>query len=125
MREYDRVDEITISRRVQLRRGISTERGAVVKFVLQLEYRHEDSWNEVVRFDHDPASEGAHDVTAEGLHMDIYRDGEKVDVEHVAGPMPADAALDTAEDHLAEQAERYIKRFEQWHDLNRNRNRDR
>lgn len=35
-------------------------------------------WNQVVRFDHNPANPNGHDITEEGLHMDVYRDSEKV-----------------------------------------------
>ena len=90
----------------------------MTKFLLQLEYRLDGEWAEVVRFDHDPASEGAHDVTEEGLHMDVYRDGQKVATEDVFPPLAADDALGFAAEHLTEHSVRYIKRFEQWHDLN-------
>jgi hypothetical protein len=123
--EYDRIDEIPLGSKVQLRRGIATRRGGVPRFFAQLEYRLGDEWAEVVRFDHDEDAEGGHDVTEEGVHMDVYRDGEKVDTEYVAGPMPADEALDLAEDHLTEELERLIRRFEQWHNLNPNRENDR
>lgn len=92
---------------------------------MQLEYRLSDEWAEVVRFDHDKDTEGGHDVTDEGVHMDVYRDGVKIRTEQVAGPMPAGEALDFAEDHLAEHLERLIRRFEQWHNLNPNRENDR
>lgn len=118
MREYDRVDEIRLGRQIQIRRGIKTDRGEVTKFLLQLEYRLEHEWAEVVRFDHDSASEGGHDVTEEGLHMDIYRDGQKVETEDLFPSLPADKALGFAEEHLTEHSEQYIRRFEQWHDLN-------
>jgi hypothetical protein len=42
-----------------------------------------------------------HDVSEEGIHIDIYRGGEKYRTEYVAPPMPAKRALDRAEDHLA------------------------
>jgi hypothetical protein len=31
--------------------------------------------------------------------------------------MPADAALDRAEDHLANNLETFIQRFEEWHGI--------
>jgi len=50
----------------------------VTRFTVQLEYRHDDEWREVVRYDHDGTDiGGGHDVTEEGLHIDIYRDGEQ------------------------------------------------
>jgi hypothetical protein len=69
----------------------------------------------VVRYDHDTEAEAAHDVTEDGLHIDIYRDGEKHATEYIAGPLPAGLALDLAEDQLSENAERSIRRFEEWH----------
>lgn len=59
-------------------------------------------------------------VTDEGLHIDVYRDAEKYRQEYVAPPMPAGVALDFAEDHLAENTQRFITRFEEWHEI-RNR----
>ncbi|WP_436910192.1 DUF7718 family protein [Halosimplex marinum] len=74
-------------------------------------------WRPVVRYDHDRDAEGGHDITDEGLHIDIYRDGEKVDVKDVYGPVPAAEGFDHAEDDLRENVQRYIKRFERWHDI--------
>jgi hypothetical protein len=90
----------------------------VTKFVLQLEYQLEDGWTEVFRFDHDPTSEGGHDVRTEGLHMDVYCNGRKVETEDVFPPLEAGDALGFAEEHLSKHSERYINRFEQWRDLN-------
>lgn len=33
--------------------------------------------NDCMQNDHDSASDHGHDVTDEGLHIDVYRDGEK------------------------------------------------
>jgi len=116
-RDYDR--ELTKGRsgRTRVRLGFDTDRGEVTRFVLQLEYRLDDAWVEVVRFDHDPESEVAHDVTEEGVHMDVYREEQKLRTEEIFPPMDASEALTFAEDHLARHAERYIKRFEQWHGI--------
>jgi hypothetical protein len=62
-------------------------------------------------------SERSHDVSEDGLHIDIYRDGEKDATEFVTPPLPAGVALDYAEDHLLENLERFITRFEQWHGI--------
>jgi len=123
--EYDRVDPIPVNSKTQLRRGIATEHGNVPRFFFQLEYRLGDEWAEVVRFDHNEDAEAGHDVTEEGVHMDVYRDGEKIDTVRIAGPMPGSEALDLAEAHLAEHGKRYTTRFEQWHNLNPNRDSDR
>ena len=101
--------------RVQLRTAFTAERGEVRRFVTQLEFWLDDEWTEVVRYDHDRDAEGGHDVTEEGLHRDIYRDGEKHDVKRVTGPIPANEAFSYAEEDLYENAERYVTRFKQWH----------
>ena len=101
--------------RVQLRTAFSTERGQVPRFMVQLEYWLDDDWSEVVRYDHDQDAPGGHDVTEEGLHRDVYRDGEKYDTETVSPPIPAKNAFNHAEEDLRENVERFIKRFEKWH----------
>jgi hypothetical protein len=106
-----------IADRVQIRTAFSTDRGDVIRFMIQLEYWLGGEWTEIVRYDHDSISEGGHDVTEEGLHRDVYRDGAKLRSEQVSGPIPANDAFDHAEDDLRENAERFIKRFEQWHDI--------
>ena len=119
-RDYDREFSTPIDYRVRRRIGYSHDHGDVTRFAVQLEYRLESDWMEVVRFDHDPASEHGHDATVEGVHMDVYRGGVKIRTEEVFPPMPASEALSFAEEHLAEHAERYIRRFEEWHGI-RNR----
>lgn len=101
--------------RVQLRTAFTAERGDLVRFMSQLEYWLDGDWQEVVRYDHNREAEGGHDVTEEGLHRDVYHDGEKVDTVQVTGPIPAKEGFDHAEDDLRENAQRYIRRFEQWH----------
>lgn len=119
-REYDREYTTPLEYRVRRRIGYSHEHGEVTRFVVQLEYRSNGDWREIVRFDHDPESDHAHDVTREGVHMDVYRDGEKLRSEEVFPSMPANDALTFAEAHLNQHAERYVKRFEEWHGI-RNR----
>ncbi|PSQ06523.1 hypothetical protein BRC97_06075 [Halobacteriales archaeon QS_6_71_20] len=118
-REYDREWTVPIGDSARRRVAVSTESGEVVRFLVQLEYRHADGWRPVVRYDHDigGSSEAAHDVTDEGLHIDIYRDSEKEATEFVTAPLPAGVALDHAEDHLAENLERYIRRYQEWHGI--------
>ena len=94
--------------------------GDITRFAVQLEYRLDGDWAEIVRFDHDPEGKHGHDVTEEGVHMDVYRDGEKLRSEEIFPPMTANDALTFAEEHLNQHAERYIRRFEQWHGI-RNR----
>ena len=101
--------------RVQLRTAFSTERGTVTKFMVQLEYWLEGDWREVVRYDHDRDAPGGHDITEDGLHRDIYRDGEKIRSEEISPPLSANEGFDVAEEDLRENVERFIKRFEKWH----------
>lgn len=116
MSEYDIAPPPTrLATQVQLRLGFSKDRGTVTKFVVQLEYWLDGGWQTVVRYDHDRAAEGGHDVTEEGLHRDIYREGEKIRSEEVTGPLPANKAFEYAEEDLKERVERYVRRFEKWH----------
>jgi len=116
-REYDREYTTRTGTTVRRRLGYSHDHGEVTRFVVQLEYLHEGEWTPVVRYDHDPESAHGHDVTDEGLHLDVYRDSEKYRQEYVAPPMPADVALDFAEDHLSENTQRFIRRFEEWDEI--------
>ena len=77
-------------------------------------------WEPVVRYDHDAEGsiEATHDVTEEGLHIDIYRDGEKIGSHELTPSLPANDALNAAEDHLAEHLDGYIRRFEEWPGIN-------
>ena len=83
----------------------------------------EDEWDEVVRYDHDSegSSEAAHDVTEDGLHIDIYRDSAKIESHELTPPLPSNVALNRAEEHLRENLEGYIRRFEEWHQIDENR----
>jgi len=121
LREYDREYTTYSDPSVRTRIGYSHDRGRVTRFVVQLEHQFEGSWRTVVRYDHDEggAEEMTHDVTEEGLHMDVYRDAEKTRTEQITGPIPAGVAFTHAEEHLAEHRERFISRFEQWHRTNR------
>jgi hypothetical protein len=118
-REYDRKYPRPLPGPLSERVGIDTDRGRVTRFLVQLEYYHDDARHVVVRYDHDPEGpeEMSHDVTEEGLHMDIYRDGEKVATEFVTGPLAAEVAIDTAEEHLAENLEWFVRRYEEWHGI--------
>ncbi|MFC7158030.1 hypothetical protein ACFQPA_21885 [Halomarina halobia] len=121
-REYDKAFTTPLEYRVRRRLGIDVERGQVRRFVVQLEYLLDpdrEEWATVVRYDHDAdgSAEATHDVTEEGLHIDVYREGEKIDSHELTPPLPANVALDAAEDHLTEHMEGYIRRFEQWHGI--------
>jgi hypothetical protein len=101
--------------RVQLRTAFSTERGEVTRFMIQLEYWLDGDWREVVRYDHDRDAPGGHDVTEDGVHRDVYRNGEKYRTTEVSPAIVANKAFDHAEEDLRENVERFIKRFERWH----------
>ncbi len=125
-REYDREFTERVGRRSRRRLGLDIKRGIVTRFVVQLEYGRnivEDEWDEVVRYDHDSegSSEAAHDVTEDGLHIDIYRDGEKIESHELTPPLPSNVALNRAEEHLRENLKGYIRRFEEWHQIDESR----
>lgn len=108
---------------IRRRLGIDVDRGQVTRFVVQLEYLvNPDSevWATVVRYDHDAlgSDEATHDVTEEGLHIDVYREGEKIDSHELTPPMPANDGLERAEEHLTEHLDGYVRRFERWHEIN-------
>lgn len=103
--------------RVQLRTAFSTDHGQVVRFLIQLEYWLDGKWRVVVRYDHDQTASGGHDVTLDGLHRDEYRDGEKYRTVDVTGPIPAERAFEYAEDDLRDNVQRFVERFERWHDV--------
>lgn len=106
--------------RVQLRSAFATDRGDVVRFLIQLEYWLAGDWCVVVRYDHDCDAPGGHDVTEEGLHRDVYRDGEKLRSESVSPPIPANEGFQYAEADLREHVEQFVRRFERWHGVTDN-----
>lgn len=131
--EYDRefVKPVGIPG-ARVRIGYSRDRGEVTAFVVQLE-AHLDidgaageavEWVEVVRSDHSTRA-GGHDVTREGVHLDVYRGSEKDRTEQLTGPLPIDVAFDEAEEQITEDAERYVERFRKWHRNNRDPDRGR
>lgn len=73
-------------------RFILDTNGTPSQFLIQLEYRMERSWMTVVRFDHHPKSPNGHDITEEGLHMDVLRNGEKVRVKRDFPPVSLNRA---------------------------------
>lgn len=118
-RDYGRQYRKPLAGPLQIRIGTSTQRGVVTRFMIQLEYRLDCEWRQVVRYDHDADAppEMAHDVTEDGLHVDRYRDGEKVDTVQLSGPMSANTAFTQAEEHLTDNLETIIRRFERWHGI--------
>lgn len=101
----------------QLRCSIDTEDGNPTRFLVQLERLVDDEWLEVVRFDHDVEGEQSHDIREEGLHMDIYRDGEKYLVRHDFPPVRLNIAPAYAQAYIESEADRLLQGFDQWHNL--------
>lgn len=101
----------------QLRFSMDTEHGTPTRFVVQLERLVNDEWREVVRFDHDNEGELSHDIREEGLHMDIYRDREKHLARRNFPPMRLNIAPAYAQAYIESEADRLLKRFDQWHNL--------
>lgn len=115
---YDREFTTIINRRAQIRAGLSTDRGDVTRFFVQLEYWLDGEWLAVVRFDHNPETEFGHDITEDGLHMDIYRDGQKYRVNDDFPPVTLNRAPRYCTTYIREHADRLIRKFEQWHNVN-------
>lgn len=57
-------------------------------------------------------------MTEGGLHIDIHRDGEKIDSHKLTPPPPVNDVLNPAEEHLTEYLQGYVQRFEEWHRIN-------
>ena len=124
-REYDRthlkpLDPSGARLRVAFDRDRSPSTSAISRFMVQLEHLpegddpdDESNWLEVVRSDHGPG-EGEHDVTGEGVHLDVYRSGSKIGTDQLAGPMPPTSGFDRAEEHIRESAKAYVNRYQQW-----------
>jgi hypothetical protein len=124
-RDYDRTHlkplDLSGARvRVALDRDRSPSPSAIGRFMIQLEYLpegddpvDESNWLEVVRSDHGPGA-GEHDVTDEGVHLDVYRSGTKIGTDQLAGPMSPTNGFDRAEEHIRETAEAYVNRYRQW-----------
>jgi len=103
----------------RIRFELNTRRGRPTRFVVQLEYQIEGEWKPVARFDHDETGEQAHDVTEEGLHMDVYRDCEKYRVVRGFPAVDLRDAPRYCKTYLEEHADRLLRRFKRWHDPNR------
>ena len=115
---YEQEFTTVINRRSQIRIGLSTDKGDVTRFFVQLEYWREGDWMEVVRFDHNPNTEFGHDITEDGLHMDIYRDGEKYRVREDFPAVKLNRAPRYCTVYIREHADRILRRFEKWHNVN-------
>lgn len=92
--------------------------GTPSQFFIQLECHVADVWEPVVHFDHNPTAPDGHDIVEEGLHMDIYRDGEQYMVRDDFPPVSLSYAPRYCTTYIETNADRLLRRFEQWHDLN-------
>ncbi len=107
----------------RIRRELTVEDGTVSRFVYQLEYdmkATEDGlpphdWRIVARFDHD--LDGPHNVAEEGLHIDLYREGDVYKKSYDFPPIRLKEAPRFCERYLHENADGLIDRFERWHDI--------
>lgn len=115
--------------RARIRREICVDSGSITRFVVQLEYDPDadlrcdgsESWRVVARFDHDATSGGGHDITEEGLHLDIYRDGIRYRRAWGFPRLSPDRAMRYCERYLERNSGRLIARFEDWHDFDESR----
>lgn len=80
--------------------------GQVSSFCVQLELNHApasgapDDWRYIARFDHNPQNTDGHDITEEGLHMDIRHPSEEDRTYRNFPPVPLGRAPGYAEDHF-------------------------
>lgn len=114
---YDREWTSRLGIYSRLRVGYTHERGRVTRFVVQIEYDWGTHWCEVVRIDHDETGVLGHDVSTEGVHLDVYRDGVKWRTEDLLPPTAAGRAFTFAEAHMTQHAQRYVERFDTWHGI--------
>lgn len=96
----------------------------LTRFRVQLEYRIGDTWVQVAGSDHNPDAEAGHDVTNEGVHLDVYRDGDRVGQESIFPVTDPATGLKRAETYILDNEQRLTERFEQWHDLHPDRTRN-
>lgn len=86
-----------------------------MRFLVQIEYHHEDEWLPVARFDHDAEGPRYRNVELVGLHLDLYHPhcGQIAKITNWE-PQPANEAMADAEDYIRMEAERLIRRFAAW-----------
>jgi hypothetical protein len=109
----------------RIRRELDIDHGEIQYFLAQLEYdiqatptgENKSKWRAVARFDHNSDPERGHDIREQGLHLDVFRDGEKYRVETSFPSVPLTIAPEVCQDYLVEHADRYLEQFERWHDL--------
>jgi hypothetical protein len=100
----------------ELRYRATTERGRITEFVVQLYCWRDGSWRLVAQSDHNPMMPEGYDVTTEGVHVDVFRDGEKHEAETTLhpGPLEPASALKYAINYLETHDKRLIERYDEW-----------
>lgn len=100
----------------ELRYRVKTERGRITAFVVQLYCWRDGSWRLVAQPDHNPTMAEGHDVTEGGVHVDVFRDGEKHETETAPhpGPLNPELALDYAISYLEMHDKRLIRQYDAW-----------
>ena len=111
--DYENPVEYGLSR-INTEIGVSD--GNVDWFIVQLEqnagqqYGNRD-WRQVARFDHHPESAWGHDIESERLHLDLYRNGQKVDVQRGFPPVTAENAPAYCEKFLEKRSDNLLTRY--------------
>jgi len=109
----------------RIRRELETNGGDVTRFVYQLEYNADATRDrhpphdrrQVARFDHD--ADGQHNVGIEGLHLDVYRDGEQYEKTWDFPDVPLQHAPEFRKQYLFANADYFLDQFKAWHDFGR------
>ena len=121
MATYDREwfvwpgDDARLPQQSRLCFGYSRQGGELLRFVVQLEYWHQETWLQVARFEHQVDGPTYRNVEREGLHLDLYNPASE-QVEKVTWwlPQPANEAMAIADEYLRREAVSLIRRFETW-----------
>lgn len=101
----------------EMRYGATIDRGSVEAFVVQLYSWHDGSWRIACQFDHTPSRSGGHDVTTDGVHLDLFdAEGTKVGVETAnhPGPVAAEFAYNYATRYIERRNELLLQRWPTW-----------
>lgn len=113
-------DWVTWDPKTRLCVVIDTDRGDVAGFVVAYDYGLDGGWKRIAQFDHNPDSQFGHDIEEEGLHMDLYREGQRYRVVRSKFPhVPVNHAPRYCIEYVKRNHGALIERFERWHNVNR------
>jgi hypothetical protein len=109
----------------RVRRERDIQRGEIQYFISQLEYDiqatpvgdNKPDWRIVARFDHNTDPDRGHDIREEGLHLDIYKYGEKHKVRDNFPYISLSAAPEFCDRFFKQNAPKLLHQFERWHNL--------